>query len=317
MVAIDVGGTSMKGAVVDRCGGVSSMQRCPSRVADGPSAVIDALLDLAGTLAGESGARPLAVGLAVPGLVQDSTGTIVEATNLGMRDVRLGALAERHLGVPVAVTHDVRAAALAEGLLGAARGCRDYLLLTLGTGVGAAVVIDGRPYTGAHGIGGELGHVAVEPRGPLCGCGRAGCLEALASAGAVARRFSAMSFESAAGEAASSAAADAERVSSRAAAGDPVAAQIWREALDALALAIANYATLLDPQIVVIGGGMSSAGSSLFDSLIERVRALLRFGEPCPIVPTALGEDAGRRGAAIAAWRAAGIDEAELEAWAA
>ncbi len=339
VVAIDLGGTTMKGAVVDRHGSASSVQRCPCPVSDGPEAVIDALLELSGSLAEESSLPPLAVGLAVPGLVRDADGTIVYAANLGMRDVPIGTLAERRLGIPVAVTHDVRAAAVAEGVLGAARGCSDYLLLTLGTGVGAALVLDGRPYTGAHGIGGELGHVAIEPRGPVCGCGQAGCLEAVASAGGVARRYGAMGSSvsdgpgsgSAAGlgsgsasasgsgsasvSASVSAAVSAEEVAARAADGDPVASQVWREALDALALAIVNYATLLDPELVVIGGGMAEAGSSLFDPVRERVRGLIRFGEPCPIVPAALGEDAGRAGAAIAAWRAAGIDEASLAAW--
>jgi glucokinase len=260
------------------------------------------------TVAGGSSAPPLAVGLAVPGLVHDSAGSIVYAANLGLRNVGIGTLAQERLGLPIAVMHDVRAAAVAEGLLGAARGCSDYLLLTLGTGVGAAVVIGGRPYTGAHGIGGELGHVAVEPRGPVCGCGRVGCLEALASAGGIGRRYEAMG---------SSSSVSTEEIAARAGAGDPVASQVWREALDALALAIVNYATLLDPELVVIGGGMAAAGPSLFDPLRERVRALARFGEPCPIVPAALGEDAGRVGAAIAAWRVAGIDEASLGEWAA
>ena len=104
-------------------------------------------------------------------------------------------LARERLGTAVAVMHDVRAAALAEGLVGAARGVSDYLLITLGTGVGAAMVIRGQPYTGAHGRGGEFGHVAVEPRGPLCGCGRPCCLEAFASAGHVALRYRAMARE--------------------------------------------------------------------------------------------------------------------------
>lgn len=291
VVAIDVGGTTMKGAVFDRRGRISNETRRPTGTDRGAEAVIESILALAGGLASLS-PRPAAFGIAVPGLVRDSDGMVLEATNVGLRDVPLHELASRRLSSPVAVLHDVRAAALAEGTLGAARGRSDYLLLTLGTGVGAAVVIGGRPYTGAHGIGGELGHVSVDPRGPLCRCGGTGCLEAIASAGAVKRRF---------GQG-----IDAQAVAD-AASHDAAAARVWREAVEALALAIVNYATLLDPEVVVIGGGLASAGPRLFDPLSDLVRASTRFGEPVPVVPAALGEEAGCVGAAIAAWRTVGL----------
>jgi glucokinase len=240
--------------------------------------------------------------LAVPGLVDEEARTVLEATNLDWHDVPIGALAEDRLGVAVTVTHDGRAGAVAEGLLGAARGCADYLLLTLGTGVGAAMVIRGRPYTGAHGIAGELGHVAVAPDGPVCACGASGCLEAIASASRIARRYSPE-------------AVGAEEVARGALVADPVARQIWGEAIDALALAIANYVTLLDPELVVVGGGMAAVGSALFEPLQTGVRRLVRFGAPPPIVAASLGEDAGRTGAAIQAWRAAGLSDAALGGW--
>jgi glucokinase len=258
-------------------------------------------LEFVEALAGLGGA---AVGVAVPGLVRDADGVVLEATNLGWRDVPIRELISGRVGVPVAVLHDVRAAGLAEGLMGAARGCRDYVLLTVGTGIGAAVVIGGAPYTGAHGMGGELGHVVVDPHGPECGCGGRGCLEALASAGHVAARYG--------GDGAAS--ASAEEVAARAVAGEELAASVWAEAVDALALAIVNYATLLDPEVAVVGGGMAEAGDDLFVPLREKVAAYTRFGDPCPVVPAALGEEAGRHGAAIAAWRAAGASV--FESWA-
>jgi glucokinase len=265
--------------------------------------VLEAVLGLAQDLAVDGG--PVAsAGLAVPGIVRDDARIVVMAANLDWRDLPIGQIASERLEVPVAVSHDVRAAAVAEGLWGAARGCTDYLLLTLGTGVGAAVVLGGRPYTGAHGVGGELGHVVVEPRGPLCGCGGAGCLEALASAGWIADRYRAFCGEE----------VGAEEVASRAISGNPVAERVWREALDALAVAICNYVTLLDPQKVVIGGGMAAAASQLFDGLRARVRGLTRFGEPPEIVPAEL-EEAGRWGAACGAWRLAGVEEDELRSW--
>ncbi len=307
VVAVDVGGTSLKGALVDRHGRTQAQERRPTRAEHGAEAAIEAVLALAGDLAQqESGAA--AIGLAVPGLVDERTGTVRNSVNLHWRDVPIGSLAEQRLGAVVSVSHDVRASALAEGLLGAARDATEYLLLTLGTGIGAAVVIGGRPYTGAHGIGGELGHTAVEPRGPMCDCGRLGCLEAVASAGQVARRYLEMTRDK--GDDFGS-----EQVAERAAAGDPFADAVWTQALDALASAIANYATLLDPELIVIGGGMADAGDDLFGPLRHRLRAQIRFGEPPRVVPAMLGHDAGRWGAAITAWRAAGIDEAELAEW--
>jgi glucokinase len=311
VVAIDIGGTTLKGSLVDRSGCSHGLVRRQTPVAEGAEAVVEAVTSLALDLSGaDGGPRPIAVGLAVPGLVQEGAGTVLNATNLGWHDVAIGPLLIDRLETTVAVSHDVRAGALAEGVLGAARECRDYLLLTLGTGVGAAVVIDGRPYTGAHGIGGELGHVTVEPRGPMCGCGRAGCLEAVASAGHIAERYHAMT--GSAGEKVS-----AEEVARRAVDGDDAIADlVWQQAIEALALAIANYATLLDPELVIIGGGMAAAGADLFDPLRHVLSAHMRFGDPPAVVPASLGEEAGRFGAAIAAWRAAGIDESELTGWA-
>lgn len=310
-MAIDVGGTNLKGAVVDRGGRAVASARRDTGAQDGPQAVVDAVIGLAVELkdagAGD-GLRVAAAGIAVPGLVDEASGTVRSAANLGWRDLNIGSVAAERLGIPVAISHDVRAGALAEGLLGAARGCHDFLLITLGTGIGAAVVIGGRPYVGAHGMGGELGHMAIEPRGPMCGCGRPGCLEALASAGHVSVRYAVM--------AGCREPVSAEAVAQRAAAGDdPIAEQVWNQAIDALAIGIANYAALLDPELVVVGGGMAAAGERLFALLRHRLAAHTRFGQPPRVVAAELGEEAGRYGAAIAAWRAAGLEEAEFAAW--
>jgi len=300
VAAIDVGGTTLKCALFDHRGRADVQARRPTRADRGPEAVVESILELSEELCAQE-PRPSAIGIAVPGLVRDADGFVLEATNLGLHEVPMRELASRRLEPAVAVLHDVRAAALAEGLLGAARGRSDYLLLTLGTGVGAAVVIDGRPYMGAHGLGGELGHVSVDPHGPRCGCGGIGCLEALASAGALARRY---------GQS-----ADGAEVAARAAAGERAAVELWNDALDALARAIVHYQTLLDPELVVLGGGLASAGGALFEPLRKRVRRWTRFGEPVSIVPAALGEDAGCWGAAIAAWRAGGLGEETLAGW--
>jgi glucokinase len=307
VVAIDVGGTALKGALIDGVGRELTLERRTTPVDDGPDAVIEAVLGLASELAESCGGRPGAVGLAVPGVVDTEAGVVHEAANLGWRAVAIGELARSRLDVAVCVLHDARAAALAEGLVGAARGVRDWLLLTLGTGVGAAVMLGGEAYVGPGGSGGELGHATIDPRGPVCACGRRGCLEAYASAGHIARHYTARSGR----------AAGAAEVVQRAAAGDPVAQAVWSDALDALAIAIANYDALLDPDLVVIGGGMAAAGEELFAPLARLVRSRALFGDPPPVVPAALGERAGRLGAAIAAWRAAGVPDTVFHGWAA
>jgi glucokinase len=303
VVAVDLGGTSLKGTVV-ACGQVddsAEVAQRPTPASDGPDAVVEAVAGFAADLmASASGVD--AVGLAVPGIVDEASGTVLEAANLGWREVPIGEVVQARVGLPVSVCHDVRAAALAEGLVGAGRGCRDYLLLTLGTGVGAAVVLGGQPYTGRGGRGGELGHTTVDPDGPSCGCGRHGCLEAFASAGAVVRRYAERAGER----------VDAEEVVARCVGGDREASLVWDDALDALALAIANYATLLAPERVIIGGGLAGAGDQLFDPLVRRLQTLVRFAEPPEVVPAALGPDAGWRGAAIAACEAVGAAAAEL-----
>jgi glucokinase len=297
VVAIDVGGTGLKGAVVDAAGRSSGVERRATPVTDGPEAVVGAVLDFAAELSGRGAVA--GVGLAVPGIVDAEAGIVREAANLGWRELELGRRASERLGIPVSVLHDARAAAVAEGAAGAARGVADWLLLTLGTGVGAAVVVDGAFYLGPGGRGGELGHITIDPRGPTCACGRRGCLEAYASAGHIARHYTVRANR----------VSGAEEVVARAAAGDPVAEDVWAHALDALAIAIANYDALLDPDLVVIGGGLAAAGEELFGPLGRLVKGRSLSGEPPPVVPARFGERAGRLGAAITAWRAAGRED--------
>ncbi len=309
VVGIDVGGTGLKGSVIDRRGNVFTKEQRPTRRERGPQAVIESILDFADDLAKESrdpsGAnRVAAVGVAVPGLIDEENGIALMSVNLEWKDVPLRRLLQERLGVPAVVGHDVRTASVAEQLLGAARGSKDFLFLTLGTGIGAAVVLHGAVYVGAHDIGGEFGHMVVQPGGPLCGCGRRGCVETLASASAVVRRYRALT----------QAPADISTrdVAERVQAGDPVARQVWREAIEALSMGIANYIALLDPERVVIGGGMADAGQMLFEPLIAQLAREVTLQPVPPVLPAALGNDAGYLGAALKAWLALGVPQSEL-----
>ena len=309
VIGMDVGGTGLKAAVIDRQGGVFIKEQRPTQRERGPEAVIASILDFAYDLAQRSrgpagGGRVAAAGVAVPGLVDEETGVALTSVNLEWKNVPLRRLLEERLGVPAVIGHDVRTASIAEGLLGAARGSENYLFVTLGTGVGAAVVLGGSPYMGVHGAAGEFGHMVVQPGGPPCGCGRQGCIETLASASAVVRRYRAMT----------RAPADitTRDVAAQVIAGDAAAQRVWGEAIEALGIGIGNYVVLLDPERVVIGGGMADAGQMLFEPLIARLAKEVPFQPVPPVLPASLGNDAGYLGAALKAWLALGVSRSEL-----
>ena len=310
VIGIDVGGTEFKGAVIDRQGHIYKKERRSAQREKGSGAVINGILDFAYDLsqvtrdmAGDS--QVVGAGVAVPGLVDEKNGVALLSVNLGWKDVPLRRLLEERLGVPAVVGHDVRTASIAEGLMGAARGSQDYLLITLGTGIGAAVVLHGVPYLGLHGAAGELGHIVIKPDGPACSCGRHGCLETLASASAVVQHYCDRTH----------AARDisTREVAERVKTGDEVAGQVWGEAIEALGIGLANYITLLDPECVVIGGGMADAGPMLFEPLKAVLTREVCLEPVPPLLPAALGNDAGYLGAALSIWLALGVPRNELK----
>lgn len=194
-IAMDVGGTRIKCAIVDADGQVPHTERHPTAAERGPEAVIESILDILSALVDKAradGLSPQAVGVAVPGVVDEEAGVAAWSANVGFRDVPLRDRVAAHLGLPVALGHDVRAGGLAEATFGGGQDGRDVLFVAIGTGIAAAYIVDGRTYAGAHGAAGELGHIVVRPGGPVCGCGNRGCLEAVASATALARRYASL-----------------------------------------------------------------------------------------------------------------------------
>lgn len=294
VLAFDVGGTDTKSALIDRHGRVLSLRRTstPRDAADPAGAVVAALTELARTHVAEvPDVRPVAAGVSVPGLVDELAGVGIFSSNLGWRDAPIRELAEQALRLPLAFGHDVRAAGDAEHRLGAARGFGDVVVLAIGTGIAGALILDGRPYAGG-GFAGELGHALSDPEGETCTCGARGCLETIASAGAVARRYTA----------ASGIAVDGAReVLAAALAGDAVARRVWDDAVRALAEALARLVATVAPEAVVLGGGLAQAGPALFDPLGERLDALLSFHRRPALVRARLGDDAGLLGTALAA----------------
>ena len=306
VLAFDVGGTDMKAALLDEQGRMLESTRVPTPL-DGPRTgdrVVDEVARLAVRLtSAHPDVRPAAAGLLVPGHVDDVRGIGVFAENLGWHEFPFRDRAEVALGVPVGFGHDVRGAGEAEHRMGAARGFDDVVVVTIGTGIAAAVFVDGRLYTGG-GLAGEIGHDRVA-EGPICACGGRGCLEAVASAAAIARRYSLRTGRPVAG---------AKEVLELMRAGDANAAADWASALDALALGFSHVVALLAPQAIVIGGGLSEAGDELLQPLRERLDGILTFHRRPQLIKASIGADAGLFGSALAARDALATAESTGEA---
>ncbi|MDJ0334555.1 ROK family protein [Salinibacterium sp. G-O1] len=293
MLAFDLGGTDSKTALVDETGRLLDVVRTPTpqdKSADA-GAIFSELERLAKGIRQRHPEVPIkAVGLMVPGYVDDVAGTGVYSENLGWRAVPFRDRLSTLLDLPVAFGHDVRAAGLAEFRLGAAQPFSDVVVMTIGTGIAAAIFLRGELYAGG-GLAGENGHSIVAD-GPECACGGRGCLEAVASAGAIARRYNAATGSSLPG---------AREVLERIRHGDLDASKVWESALDALALDLSHTVALLAPEAIVIGGGLAGAGDALFEPLRERLDALLTFQRRPQLIPATIGENAGVVGSALAA----------------
>lgn len=283
----------MKAALIDADGRIVEIarRRTPHEGARTGEAVIEAVVALAdGFRTAYPHLQPAALGLLVPGHVDDERGVGVFAENLGWHEFPFRERAASALGVPVSFSHDVRGAGEAEQRLGAAAPYRDVVVMAIGTGIAGAIFLGGRLITGG-GLVGEMGHSRVAD-GPVCACGGIGCLEAVASAASIARRYNLATGADVPG---------AREVLERAQAGDAVATAVWESALDALALDLSHTVALLSPEAVVIGGGLSQAGDALFVPLAERLDRILTFQRRPVLLPATIGENAGVIGAALRA----------------
>jgi glucokinase len=297
VIGVDVGGTTIKAAILDSDGLECRCSERPTPRHLGPDAVIattiEAIVELRAQL--PEGARLGAVGLVVPGIVDAEQGIAVYAANIGWQQLPLRQIVAEAVGLPVILDHDVRAAGLAELELGAGRGLQEVLFVALGTGIAAAVITRGQVSAGATGRAGELGHLPVFPEGEWCACGQRGCTETYASASALSRRYSAASGISD---------VPAKDVISRATAGDRLADEIFQDAITALGRALVNYVLLMDPELILIGGGMAASGAAVLRPLSREVQAGLAWRRAPAISNGKFAGDAGRRGAGLLAWRA-------------
>ena len=295
VLALDIGGTKLAAGVVDARGGVHSFLVEPSRPEEGAEASLARLFDLGRRAIDASGvglAAVGAVGIGCGGPLDADRGVLLAPLHLpGWRDVPVSALAAHTFDRPVTLENDATAAAAGEHRWGAGAGVRNMVYLTLSTGVGGGVVIDGTLYRGSHGNGGELGHVTVDWHGRRCrGCGRAGCLEAYVSGTSIAERAQEAGLEF----------ATAEEVAAAARAGEPGAKAIWDETLEALSCGLVSIVNLFEPELVVLGGGVTRSGELLIGPVRAAVLedAMRPTGELVDVVISPFGDQVGVVGAA-------------------
>ncbi|WP_242868862.1 ROK family protein [Desulfotomaculum copahuensis] len=313
VLGVDLGGTKIYTALADHSGRVLSAVKVPTGE-HAPENVIARIVQTVEEVRHRSGIDAgdiCALGAGAPGPLDPVRGIVHQAPNLGWHDVPLKALLEDALQLPVAVDNDANLAALGEYVYGAGRGEDDMVYITVSTGIGGGLIFGGRLYHGAGGGAGEIGHMTVDPDGPLCSCGNRGCLEALASGTAIAR--AARELVDAGGGAAILAAAggravSAETVAAAAAAGDAEASGILTAAGRVLGCGVANLVNLLNPGLVVLGGGAMQAGRLLWQAMEDELqrRALSHPLGGVRLAPAALGSRSGVLGAVALALRCTG-----------
>jgi glucokinase len=309
----DIGGTKVLIGFVDREGNILARERYLLRA---PREPVDMAAEMASRfrhLAGQAGLAwetVVGVGCSVAAMLDAEKGIIFSAPNLGpWQNVSFGAILGDAFGLPIRLEMDAQAAALGEAWKGAGVGAEHLVYVVVGTGVGAGILVHGRVYRGRRGTAGEFGHTTVEPDGPLCNCGNFGCLEALAAGPAIARRAEGalrQGRKTAIRDMAAGGAVDARMVFDAARRGDEVALEIVHKTADYLGIGLANLIALLNPEVIVLGGGIMRGAADL---LLEPIRKAVarRCGswvdlQGTRIVVGALGEDASLLGAARRVW---------------
>jgi glucokinase len=307
VLGIDIGGTKLAAGIVDLSGRILARAEIPTLAAEGPERVLDRIVWLSQSVRESPAAvscRIERIGIACAGPLDRQTGLILNPPNLpGWVRVPLVERIEVALGLPAFLDNDANAAALGELRYGAGRGARSLVYLTVSTGIGGGIILDGKVWHGLRNGAGEIGHMTIEPDGPLCGCGNQGCLEALASGPSIARRARELlesGRPSRLRELPEVTAADVVRMARE---GDPLATEIWRDTIRYLGLGVAAAITILAPDRVILGGGVAQAGEDLFEPLRSEVRRRVKLVavESVPILPAALGKDVGILGAAALA----------------
>lgn len=304
--AIDLGGTKVRSIVAHGSGEVLGRDLRPSLTADGLEPVLDRMTASFEAALAESGvARSSLAGLGIasPGAVDAKRGIVPEAPQLpGWQDVRLAKILGDRIGLPARLENDATAAAMGEHRFGAGVGSRYMIYITVSTGVGGGIIIDGQMYGGKSGAAGELGHIVIDVNGPPCGCGSRGCLESLASGTAIAKRGEELAASGKSPALAKLREAEgpvtAEMVHRAATDGDEASVGLYREAGRYFGVALASYVNIFDPEVIVIGGGVAKAGGLLMDDARATMEAMA-MSQPLKgvrLVASELGDFGGALG---------------------
>ncbi|MBR1975114.1 MAG: ROK family protein [Clostridia bacterium] len=305
-VGIDLGGTFIKGGIVDDLGNIIMQDKTPTESENGAGRVASNIANLAKTLMAKVGLIKddvEGIGMGVPGMIDSKEGNVIYSNNLGWKDFRIGESVAEMTGLRVKIANDANVAALGEVKFGAAKGCEDMVMLTLGTGVGGGIVAEGKLIEGHKSAGAELGHAVIVAHGEKCTCGRKGCLEAYASATALIRdtkRAMEAHKDSKMWEIGS-----LDNVTGKTAFdykdSDPYAKAVVERYIEHLAFGITNFANIFRPEVVLLGGGVCAQGDNLVKPLQKIVDNDIFAGELGPQVPiriAELGNSAGLLGAA-------------------
>ncbi len=301
VIGVDLGGTNLRTALVSQNGELVGKVKEPTRASDGHARVVQKLIEnirAQQDRALRNGTRVAAVGVGAPGVIRADTGVVVKSPNFpDWNDLPLKKNLEDSLALPVFIENDANAAALGEQWRGAGRGIPSMIFLTLGTGVGGGIVLDGRIWHGADGMAGEIGHMTIIPDGRRCGCGNTGCLEMYASSRGIVLTYQERSSRSKV--------ITSEEIYQAARDGDALSGAVLKDMGRLLGIGIANLINIFNPEMIVIGGGVKDAWPLFIDATrVEiRKRAFEYPAARTQIVPSLLGDDAGMVGAAALAYQ--------------
>lgn len=302
VIGIDLGGTKIHGALADFEGNVISSEIVPTEASEGSQAVLDRIIGVIEKVL-ETGNKTIedikCIGFGSPGPLDAKNGIIVDSSNLPFKNFNLIEPIKNKFNVPIYLDNDANVATIGEFMFGAAKGTENMVYITVSTGVGGGAIINGKLFRGNTSNALEIGHTTILPEGPQCNCGNHGCLESLASGTAIGKRAieaveSGLDTSLSKYEKASS-----YEVFVEAKNGDEVSRDILHRSLTYLGIGVANVINTFDPELIVIGGGVSKGGQVVFDRINEVVqeRALKAMADNCKIVPAGLGSDAGVMGA--------------------
>lgn len=302
VIGVDLGGTKIHGAIADLEGNIIASQVVPTEAKDGDKAVLNRIIGVIDKVlekSGKTSEEVKAIGIGSPGPLDTKKGTIVASSNLPFKNFSLVDPIKNKFNVPVYLDNDANVATIGEFMFGAGKNTNNMIYVTVSTGVGGGAILNGKIFRGNTSNALEVGHTTILPEGPRCNCGNHGCVEALASGTAIGKRALEAVESGLETTLAKYENPTSYEVFVEAKNGDEVAKDILHRSLTYLGIGVANIINTFDPEMIVIGGGVSKGGQVVFQRVKEVVdeRALKAMAEKCKIVPAGLGTDAGVIGA--------------------